>query len=657
MSIKEKGCKWNFADQPEASQDVGPNNAMEQTFRQDPYDSLVRESIQNSLDAVDDDSKPVIVKYEWKQISFDEFPAFFELATHIDGCLKYYPDNANAKAQFGPMKTFFEKKGLKEIGYLRVSDYNTIGMNYDKANHKGSFYAFVRSAGVSDKKNTSAGGSFGFGKAAYFLLSPISTIMVSTCSKEGQHLFEGESSLCTHDFNGQKKMAIGYYDNQNGGPIFQDENIPGEFLRTKSGTNIDIMGVEFSDYTENFEEMAKSVLRNFWLAIYRNKLVVQIGNDFSVDQSNIFQVMEKFYPSEKDEAKKFRNDLNPRPYLEAVHNAEKSAKYKCFKEKLEILGDVVLYTNLCGNDRDKVVKMRKPLMMIEGKKYASSLGLCGVFVCSDSEGNEILRQMEPSSHNAWDADNWKENNRTVKKGRDALKELDDFLRRCLDSFLANKKSESINIKGLENYLYIPTEWEDSLSEQEALTGEASDDTKDDGNSPTNVLSDGENPLKSNTTDNSSVGKVFIKKTANANPAVGGNLQSGQGQNKVKSKGGNPRSSNPSSSNQETENGKEGAYSYSITIPYRSFSQIENGGTIHYVVLHSTESLGNIRLRFKAAGDENDVPLSIKNCNIGRIVKNELHDIRVDQETTRLRIQFTDGMKHSLKIEAEKVNEN
>ena len=88
-------------------------------------------------------------------------------------------------------------------------------MSYEKDKTDSPFYAFVRSAGVSAKDDTSAGGSFGFGKAAYYLLSPISTIIVSTCTSKGDKFFEGASSFCTHTYNDKKKVAFGYYDDQN----------------------------------------------------------------------------------------------------------------------------------------------------------------------------------------------------------------------------------------------------------------------------------------------------------------------------------------------------------------------------------------------------------------------------------------------------------
>lgn len=183
MAGREKNCKWYFADQPNV-QEVGPNNAMEQSFKNHPYAALVRESIQNSLDAVLDKSAPVQVVFSFREMNGCDYPEFFSLKEHIEGCLDYYSNNYNAKAIYEPMMKFFaDEAHHNHLGYIRVSDYNTKGMSYEKDKTDSPFYAFVRSAGVSAKDDTSAGGSFGFGKAAYYLLSPISTIMVSTCTK------------------------------------------------------------------------------------------------------------------------------------------------------------------------------------------------------------------------------------------------------------------------------------------------------------------------------------------------------------------------------------------------------------------------------------------------------------------------------------------
>ena len=50
--MKENGCHWSFQEWNSQISYVGPNDAIIQSFNKDFYDSLVRESIQNSLDGV-----------------------------------------------------------------------------------------------------------------------------------------------------------------------------------------------------------------------------------------------------------------------------------------------------------------------------------------------------------------------------------------------------------------------------------------------------------------------------------------------------------------------------------------------------------------------------------------------------------------------------
>ena len=48
MSKAEINCCWHFA-QSLGGQDQGPNDAMGENFKKSPFDSLVREAIQNSI--------------------------------------------------------------------------------------------------------------------------------------------------------------------------------------------------------------------------------------------------------------------------------------------------------------------------------------------------------------------------------------------------------------------------------------------------------------------------------------------------------------------------------------------------------------------------------------------------------------------------------
>lgn len=55
----EKNCTWSF--RPKGETDIGTNDPLHITFKGNPYYSIVREAIQNSLDAVDDTEKSVTV--------------------------------------------------------------------------------------------------------------------------------------------------------------------------------------------------------------------------------------------------------------------------------------------------------------------------------------------------------------------------------------------------------------------------------------------------------------------------------------------------------------------------------------------------------------------------------------------------------------------
>ena len=295
MAGREKDCKWYFADQPNV-QEVGPNNAMEQSFKNHPYAALVRESIQNSLDAVLDKSEPVRVDFSFKEMRGNDYPEFFELKEHIKGCLEYYPNNPNAKAIYEPMQKLFTDNTYHDhLGYIRVSDYNTKGMAYEEGKTDSPFYAFVRSAGVSAKDDKSAGESFGFGKAAYYLLSPISTIIVSTCTAKGDKYFEGATTLCTHTCQGKKKVAYGYYDDQDGKPIADEADIPAQFRRADSGTDINILGFKMENKDEAIKEMIEAVLRNFWMAIWYGKLEVNVDDEVKITKDTIANLMEQHF--------------------------------------------------------------------------------------------------------------------------------------------------------------------------------------------------------------------------------------------------------------------------------------------------------------------------------------------------------------------------
>ena len=658
MAGREKNCRWYFADQPNG-QEVGPNNAMEQSFKNHPYASLVRESIQNSLDAVLDESQPVVVKFSFKEMRGVDYPEFFELQHHIKGCLDYYSNNHNAKVTYEPMLKLFEgNMFLDHLGYIRVSDYNTKGMSYEEGNTDTPFYAFVRSAGVTVKDNSSAGGSYGFGKAAYYLLSPINSIIVSTCTDDYQKYFEGAASLCTHTYGGAKKMAFGYYDDQNGKPITDESDIPAQFRRSEPGTDINILGFDNKYCEEAIQEMVEAVLRNFWMAIYNNKLVVVINDEKKINQDNIAELMEEYFEDEDDTTRK-AGYSNPRPYFDAVRLAGSSGKYLFFEDNLPLLGHVCLYLSKKKGATDKVAYIRALQMLVYARRTRTNNGLYGVFYCDSEKGNDLLRNMENPAHDEWKASNWRVNGRTFGTGKIALQEMEDFINGCLTEAFSLKDKKTIDIKGLEDFLYIPTTYEeDEDLESESQVGDTTGTIQEDGNSVTTDLEDDDNPSVTNQPTSPSTGHVMINRTTNATNTTGGNLRSGHGEAERKpNTKGIQKPGDAKESRTEDEKGERGLFASPISIPYRTFSQQENGDTYHYVMLHSNEEIENVRLHFFSVGEDNEKEeLQIADSNIGTISGNVIRDIHLNEGRLRIRVRFTDNMKHAIKLTAEEMYE-
>ena len=104
--------------------------------------------------------------------------------------------------------------------------------------------------------------------------------------------------------------------------------------------------------------------------------------------------------------------------------------------------------------------------------------------------------------------------------------------------------------------------------------------------------------------------------------------------------------------EEDENGTEGIYATPIYVPYRTFSQVENGQVCHYIILHPEKEVGKVRLHFFAIGEDSDEELQIAETNVGKITGNVIQDVKLSKGRIQLRVRFADKMKHSIKLSAE-----
>jgi len=449
----EKGCIWNFWD--EGPQDIGRNNALQITFRGNAYYSIVRESIQNSMDVWDKKSfpdQPVKVEFSKFRLNKKDFPGFFAIKDHLESIKAYFTDKDTKELIDGMLKIVNEKY----IDCLKISDYNTLGMQYTEDDPNSDFYKFLRAQGVTRGSESGTGGSFGFGKGAYFAMSLLKTVLVSTMDCHGKKYFEGSCHLMTHRMNDRRLGAVGYYDNKRGFPICDPDEIPTTLVRDKQGTDISIIGLS---YDENYvEKMVKSVLNSFWLAIYNKKLEVTIEG-ILIKKESLDLLMEQYFPEDLTDRSKDQNSelANPKSYYYAVryfNQARKDSEFKMFEKQLLNLGKCQLYVYRKDGLSNKTMHVRSPNMLIYKKPNQNILkGYSAVFVCENEWGNNLLRQMENPQHNEWNPNNSTQNGSESVNPRftRAYREYNEWIKDSISSLLMDFGTSS-SISGVDDYL-------------------------------------------------------------------------------------------------------------------------------------------------------------------------------------------------------------
>jgi len=265
--------------------------------------SLVRESIQNSLDAQIDSSKPVKIAFRFGQIDFEKLKNYLnglnnDLIIHLKACGKSLNDG--------------------KTNYLVIEDFNTEGlsgpidnMEFDEEGNpvSGNFIGFWWSEGLSDKRRGS-GGSHGVGKIKLSTSSNLNCFLALTNRNDDKkELVIGYCQLKYHSVN--RKQFKGYarygklidsnrifpYDSKEP----DDEIIFNQLKRDfdlkrnhETGLSVVIPGV-YEDI--NFENIIRSLLSEFYLPIMTGALIVEVHdntNSITIDSNSLMKVVVKY---------------------------------------------------------------------------------------------------------------------------------------------------------------------------------------------------------------------------------------------------------------------------------------------------------------------------------------------------------------------------
>ena len=651
----DKNCKWTFAELSASHFHNGPQDAMIEAFKGSPYAALIREACQNSCDALAEGHSRVKLSLTFGSLNQQDYPELFNLRSHIQGCLTLYPHDQNTAKVFEPMLPILDKSS---IPYLRVSDYNTTGMSFNRdlyGKPHGSFYAFVRSGGHSEKTSNTAGGSFGFGKAAYFQISGLRSIIVSTQTTTGKNYFEGISSFCTHQIDGLYFDGHGFYDSNDGiEPNSNLDNIPLVFRRSEPGTDFFILGTDQYTYQAK-EDMAKAALRYFWAAIIDGALEIQI-DDILISKETFNDALNRFFPENGDDA--IRNHfykLNPRPYADVYRLACSAENFQLIEKDLPILGQVKLYVNIDPEcKRDKILYMRKNKMVIQTEMLRNHYGVYCVFVCESQRGNELLRKLENASHDKWDKSNYTVNNVPYEEGKEALKEINNFVQESLHSIFDRETNGTLEVEGLSEYLASS---ESLLDEIDSLSSKSSDvlfglptesPSKKETSSPTTTssgTSENKQPLQPSiliTTDGES-GSV-VNDSGHSDTPPPAKIQS---QNKIRE----PKPKRPKNIKRTSLSDIAGKVE-ALTLQSRMIAQYTDGVWWHHLMLYSNRDASKVRLNLKASGEDTASDISIaeaisQNGVLLKTAGNMIAGINLVKGKNIIRIRMEDNMKYTL----------
>ncbi|GEC93337.1 hypothetical protein [Brevibacillus brevis] len=430
VNFLQEKVAWKFPINEGESE--GFNDPGMETFRGNPIDGLTREPCQNSLDAKNEQlDKPVEVHFNLHYLSSDKFPDRESFIKTLEACCERSKNDKKALEFF---KNALRLMKSEVIPILKISDFYTTGLE-GAENKSGNWQRLVKSVGVCVKSGTS-GGSYGIGKYAPFVCSQLRTVFYGTKDLSGKMAFQGVSKLMSHEnAEGKETRRTGYFgDVHDYQPILDLSAIDDFFHRSEEGTDIFVAGFKAeSDWEQN---VIRSVLEHFIVAIFENRLIVRVGNT-EISSKTLPELIKSFTSDGEFLAAK---------YYKALTSGKSFSKTFTFENTGSNLVDLYVLTE---KDCPKKVSMfRSTGMKIYDKRYRKTFGYSGVLIVRGDKLNEFLRGMEPPAHDKWNPE-LHDNPSLAKK---IQKSIENWVSEMIDTLATDEKLEELDIDGLSQFL-------------------------------------------------------------------------------------------------------------------------------------------------------------------------------------------------------------
>ena len=265
-------------------------------------------------------------------------------------------------------------------------------------------------------------------------------------------------------------------------------------------------------------------------------------------------------------------------------------------------------------------------------------------------GTDFLRLVENPAHDEWNIRNLSDQPLQIKRIlKQFIEDYKAFVVRSLNDFFKLSDGAVLSIRGLDQYLYIPTDVdleEDDEDAMEAFSAEPTGDIKDDGTSITTIpASFTINPITNGTNQ---VGKVVIRTQDRAKKDKDGELYSGKSDH-PRQRPGSGMGTKANERNKISKEGTEGTYLSEIPVTYRCFAQVESGIVYHNIVIHSEYEVEKGQLHIVVMGDDSTDIVKINYSNIGKPQNNTVVELPISIGKNEVKIRFADNLKHSIKL--------
>ena len=434
---------WNFPKSGFGTQTSSDNNNID-TFADDRIGNLVREILQNSLDASLDD-QAVRVEFRTFKTKTKDFPGLESFKQYLQN----WKDNQLGISE-DDKDYLFVDRALKELDkeemkWLRISDFNTTGLWGSTSNSsKTPYFSFVHGAGKNSKQNANAGGSKGVGKNAIFANSNLQTLFISTLTKNNERAFIGVGFLVSADENDINKdwtQGIGFCveDNEfssNNKPVQMLNNLDGTFDREKHGFGTDIYIPSFICDEDWIRQVSGQVLYSFMPAILKKKLSVHIVDglanldieyDSEINSSNLSYIVNQSgtYKSrfQRESCLNIYNSLTSTNKVKFVSETRPDFKMTMYLLEDDFSGDNKLYLYRCPTR-----------MLIKTQEINAFVKCTGVLLIEGEELAQRLRSIEDATHSKWSKSKANKTKYSVDEIEEALSAVSNFIELKANNF-------------------------------------------------------------------------------------------------------------------------------------------------------------------------------------------------------------------------------